>query len=103
MTKPVTSRLRVRVQPKASRSEIAGWHGDAPRVRTTAPSVEGKADLAVVGMLARALNIPRTDVTILRGHGARDKIMEIIGIDEPELLRCLEKLLKPSAPAATHR
>ena len=103
MTKPVTSRLRVRVQPNASRSEIAGWHGDALKVRTTAPPVEGKANLAAAEILAHALDIPRTDVTILRGHGARDKVMEIVGIEEPELLRRLEKLLNPNARATTPR
>ncbi len=101
MTTPVTSRLRVRVQPKATRSEIAGWYGDALKVRTTAPAVAGKANRAVAEMLARVLGIPRTTVSIARGHGSRDKLMEIVGIDEPELMRRLEDLVRPDKSAAT--
>lgn len=103
MTKPVTSRLRVRVQPNASRADIAGWYGGALRVRTTAPPVEGKANLAAAAIVARALHIPRTDVTVVRGHGNRDKVMEIIGIDEPEVLRRLGALMKSDAPGTTSR
>ena len=103
MTKPVTSRLRVRVQPNATQAGIAGWHAAALRVRTTAPPVEGKANLAAAEILAGALNIPRTDVTVVRGYSARDKVMEIVGIEEPELLCRLEKLLNPSALATTPR
>ncbi len=85
------------------RAGIAGWCGAALRVRTTAPPVEGKANLATAEILAGALNIPRTDVTVVRGYRARDKVMEIIGIDEPELLRRLEKLMKSDAQGTTPR
>lgn len=103
MTKPAISRLRVRAQPHASQSEIAGWHGGALRVRTTAPPVAGKANRAVAEMLAHALNIPRAYVSVARGHGSRDKVMEIVGIDEPELRRRLERLMAPDTLAATTR
>ncbi|MDE2785650.1 MAG: DUF167 domain-containing protein [Chloroflexota bacterium] len=103
MTKPVTSRLRVRVQPNSTRSEIAGWYGGALRVRTTAPPVAGRANRAVAEVLAHALDVPRTDVSVARGHGSRDKVMEIVGIDEPELRRRLERLVAPDTPAATTR
>ena len=103
MTKPLTSRLRVRVQPNASQSEIAGWHGGALRVRTAAPPVAGKANRAVAETLAHALDVPPTHVSVARGHGSRDKVMEIVGIDEPELRRRLERLVAPDKPAATTR
>ncbi len=93
MTQPVTSRLRVRVQPNATRSEIAGWYGDALRVRTTAPPVAGKANQAVTEMLAHALGVPSRQVNVARGHGSRDKVVEIVGIDEPELLRRVDGLI----------
>lgn len=103
MTKPVTSRLRVRVQPNAKRTEISGWYAGALRVRTTAPPVAGRANRAVAETLAHALDIPRIDVSVWRGHGSRDKVMEIVGIDEPELRRRLEQLVGPDTPAATTR
>lgn len=102
MTQPVTSHLRVRVQPNATRSEIAGWYGVALRVRTTAPPVAGKANQAVSEMLARALGVPQRDVNVARGHGSRDKVVEIVGIEEPELLRRLDGLIAARAPAAPH-
>lgn len=103
MIRPVTARLQVKVQPNATRSEIAGWYGEALRVRTAAPPVAGKADRAVAEMLARALNIPRTAVTLTRGHGFRDKVLEIVGIDEPELRRRLERLTTSDKPGASTR
>ncbi|CAI8018331.1 UPF0235 protein PTH_1821 [Geodia barretti] len=103
MTKPVTSRLPVRVQPNASRTEICGWYGDALRVRTTAPPARGKANRAVAEVLAHALDIPPSNVSVARGHGSRDKVMEIIGIAEPELLRRLDGLLRPGDAATTAR
>ena len=103
MTKPVTSRLQVRVQPNASRSEIAGWYGGVLRVRTTAPPLAGKANRAVIETLAHTLNIPRADVSVARGHGSRDKVMEIVGIDEPELRRRLDRVITPNTLAATTR
>ncbi len=91
MISPVTARLRVRVQPNAARAEISGWHDGALRVRTTASPVRGKANRAVAEMLARAIGIPRIGVSVVRGHGVREKMMEIVGIDELEMLRRLDE------------
>ena len=103
MIQPVTARLRVKVQPNAARTEIAGWYDGALRVRTTAPPVRGKANRAVAEMLAHALGIPRTDVSVARGHGIRDKVMEIVGIDEPELRRRLSEPTTPGTRTTTTR
>ena len=103
MTKPATCHLRVRVQPNATRTEIVGWRGGALGVRTTAPPVSGKANRVAVEVLAHALGIPRTSVSVIRGHGSRDKVMEIVGIDEPELHRRLKIPVAPDTPAATAR
>ena len=103
MIRPVTARLQVKVQPNATRSEIAGWYGEALKVRTAAPPVSGKANRAVVEILARALNIPRAAVSLTRGHGSRDKVLEIVGIDEPELRRRLERLATLDKPGSSTR
>ena len=100
MTGQVTSRLRVRVQPNAARSEMTGWHGDALRIRTTASPVRGQANRAVTEMLARVLDLPRTDVMVVQGRGSRDKVVEIVSLDRPELLRRLDKMLKPGTAAS---
>jgi uncharacterized protein len=71
--------LTIRAQPNASRSEVAGQHGDALRVRLAAPANDGKANAELVRFIAEALNVARRAVTITRGHKSRDKVVEVIG------------------------
>ena len=66
---------------------MVGRHGDAWKVRVNAPAEDGKANDAVVRLLADALDLPRHDVSIVSGHAARDKVVALEGIaaDEAEL------------------
>lgn len=73
-------RLRVRVQPRASRSEIAGPLGDELKVRLAAPPVDGAANEALIRLLADALHVPRAAVTIVGGLSSRSKIVRVAGI-----------------------
>jgi len=73
-------RLSVRVQPRAARSEIAGVHDDALKVRLTSPPVEGAANDALVKFLAETFAVARRAVRILAGEHSRSKIVEIEGI-----------------------
>lgn len=75
-------RFSVRVQPRASRSEIAGVYGDALKVRLSAPPVDGAANVALIEFLARVFAVGRRDVRILAGETSRSKIVEIEGITE---------------------
>ena len=75
-------RLTVRVQPRASRDEVAGTWGDGVRIRLTAPPVDGAANDALVKFLARALDIPRNAITIVAGASSRSKIVELTGVTE---------------------
>jgi len=72
--------VTVRVQARASRDEILGWDASAVRVRVTAPPVGGAANAAVQGLLADALDCPRSAVRIIRGHAARTKLVGIRGV-----------------------
>jgi len=72
-------RLRVHVQPRASRSEIAGMHGDANKVRLTAPPVDDAANEELVILLARALGLQRGAVRIIAGFRGRSKVVEVVG------------------------
>lgn len=76
------ARFAVRVQPRASRSEIAGVHGDALKVRVMAPPVDGAANAAVIAVLSEAFAVPRTSVRILAGENSRSKIVEVDGVSE---------------------
>ena len=64
---------------------MVGRHGAAWKVRVAAPPEGGRANEAVVRLLADALGLPRRDVAIVAGHGARDKVVTLIGIDAEEL------------------
>ena len=77
--------LKLRVSPNAARSEVVGWRGDALRVRVNAPPANGEANSAVVDTLARYLGVRPRDVVIVRGHGSRDKVARVQGIDASAL------------------
>jgi uncharacterized protein (TIGR00251 family) len=74
-------RFAVHVQPRASRSAIGRVHGDALRVRLTAPPVEGAANAALVALLADALRVPKRSVRIVAGETSRAKTVEVDGIN----------------------
>ncbi len=71
--------LRVRVQPRASKDEVAGWDGATLRVRVTAAPVDGEANQALLSLLARVFRLPRSAVTLVRGSHARDKLVSVQG------------------------
>ena len=85
----MTARLRVHVQPRAKRSEVAGRHGDAVKVRLAAPPVDGAANEALVRFLAEALDLPRRAVRIVSGLSARQKVVEVDGLSAADLERRL--------------
>ena len=72
--------FHVRVVPRARRDEVVGAHGDALKIRLTAPPVEGKANLALQKFLARRLGVSRSDVEILSGHASRQKRVRVSGV-----------------------
>ena len=74
------TRLRLRVSPGAARAAIVGRHGDAWKVRVTQAPENGRANDAVVRLLAETLDVPRNAVTLVSGHAGREKIVELDGI-----------------------
>jgi uncharacterized protein len=73
--------VKVRVIPRAKRSEIAGLRGEAWLVRLQAPPVEGAANDELIGVLAKTLGVPRRDVTIVSGEHSREKRVRVAGLD----------------------
>ena len=69
--------LKVRVQPKASKNLVESYVGDTFRLRVTAPPENGKANAAVIALLAAALDINRSRLTIIKGTRSRDKIVGV--------------------------
>ncbi len=85
----VSTRLRLRVSPGARSAEVVGRHGEAWKVRVAAPAEAGRANEAVVRLLADTLSLPRDAVTLVSGHGARDKIVQLAGLDSTQVERRL--------------
>jgi uncharacterized protein (TIGR00251 family) len=83
------TRLRLRVAPDSRRPGIGGRHGDGWKVRVSQPPEEGRANEAVLALLAQALELPRSAVTLVSGHTGRDKIVVLDGIDPAEADRRL--------------
>jgi uncharacterized protein len=77
-------RIRLRVQPRATRTEVVGVHGDALRVRLTAPPVDGAANEALVRFLAERLGVARSMVRLVAGETARTKVVSVEGLSAPE-------------------
>jgi hypothetical protein len=77
--------LSVHVQPRASRNAIAGWVGEALKIQLTAPPVEGAANAACLAFLADLLDLPQSQLEILRGDRSRHKIIRITGLMQEEV------------------
>ena len=82
------------LQPRASRNEIAGLHGDCLKIRVTSAPVEGKANQACIDCIARALGLKRGEIEIIAGHTARRKRLHVSGITPEEFKRRLDHLIE---------
>ena len=69
--------VAIHAQPGAKRTEVAGVHGEALRIRIAAPPVEGRANEALVEFLARLFEVARRDVVLVAGETSRQKRFEI--------------------------
>jgi uncharacterized protein len=77
--------LSLRVQPRASRDELVGWQDAILRLRVSAPPVAGAANTAVVRLLAKALGIAPSAISVVKGLQGRTKIVEIAGLSPAEI------------------
>lgn len=79
--------LTVRIVPRASKTEVAGMHGDALKIRVKAPPVDGKANLALREFIADTLDVPLGAVAIVSGETGRQKILRVTGASPESLNR----------------
>lgn len=83
--------LELKAIPNAPRDEVAGWLGDALKVRVRAPALESRANEALCAFLAARLGVARRAVTLVRGDKSRRKAVRIDGLD----LAAVKALLQP--------
>ncbi len=84
-----TTRLRIRVSPGARTTELVGRHGDGWKVRVAAPPERGRANEALLDLLAERLHVAPAELTVVAGRSGRDKIVELRGLEPGEADRRL--------------
>jgi uncharacterized protein (TIGR00251 family) len=82
-------RIRIRAQPRASRTEIVGEHGGALKVRVAAPPVDGAANDELVRHIAKRVGVAPSRVRVLSGDTGRSKVVEIEGVDATAVRKAL--------------
>ena len=92
------TRLRLRVSPGATRAGVVGRHGEGWKIRVAARPEGGHANDDVVRLLADTLSVSRDAVTLVSGHGGRDKIVELTGIDSDPVERRLTAAARKEQP-----
>ena len=88
---PNLLKLKLKVVPGASRTEIVGWLGDRLKVRVTAAPEKGKANAAVEAAIATALGIPVDSVRIVAGKVSAQKTVEISGVTSEQVQQSIGK------------
>jgi uncharacterized protein (TIGR00251 family) len=91
--------VRVHLQPGAGRSALVGRHGDALKLRVAAPPVDGRANAAVVSLLAELLDLAPATISVVAGERSRVKRCKLAGVDLDEVRGRLERAVDDaSAP-----
>ena len=85
--------LQIKVIPGASRDRIAGKLGDAIKIQVSAAPERGKANDAVIKLIADALGLRRNDISIVRGQAQARKTLEIQGLSQDQLDRRISEML----------
>jgi uncharacterized protein (TIGR00251 family) len=83
----------VRVQPRASKSEVAGELDGALKVRLAAPPVDGEANEELIRFLARLFDTPRRQIAIISGQTSKNKLVRISGISVEEVEKAFSAAL----------
>ncbi|MEZ4282168.1 MAG: DUF167 family protein [Myxococcota bacterium] len=91
----MTLRIALKVVPGSTREGIAGWLGDALKVRVRAPAEAGRANAAVVRVVAAALGLAPGAVRIVAGGASPKKMLEIEGLDLAALRARIDAILAP--------
>jgi uncharacterized protein (TIGR00251 family) len=76
------ARIHVKVVPSSSRDAVMGWLGESLKVKVMAPPEKGRANLAVVALLAKHLGIEPQAIEVVSGHSSPAKVLSISGLDD---------------------
>jgi len=85
------SRINIYVQPRASKTMVAGMHDGCVKVRLAAPPVDGAANAALIEFVAERLGLAKSRVRIVSGQASRRKIVEVDGVSAEQLAEALSE------------
>jgi uncharacterized protein len=83
----IYTEIDARIIPKSSRNEIIISEGDPVKIKVTSPPVDGKANKAVINLLAKQLKVSKKDIQIVSGEKSRNKKIRVYGISISEFLK----------------
>ena len=92
-------RLSLKVVPGSSRDQVVGWLGEALNVKVRAPPEKGRANGAVVALLADRLGIDPSSIAVVSGHGSPAKVVEIAGMAD----EAIRQVFSPRKPRGNGR
>jgi uncharacterized protein (TIGR00251 family) len=81
--------LRLHIQPRASRTAFAGYHGERLKLSVTSPPVDGKANAEVIRFVAKVFDLKRHQVELVRGEKSRQKDVLLSGCHCPSLSKLI--------------
>ena len=84
-------RIAVRVQPRAGRNVVELTEDGSLRVRVTAVPEDGKANAALIALLSKSLRLPKSSISVVRDHRARDKVLDVDGLTAEEVAERLRE------------
>ncbi len=84
-----TTKISLRLNPGAARSEVVGFADGILQVRVAAPPVKGQANKELIAVLSQALAVGKGALTIVRGHTSRNKVVAIAGLSREDIIKRL--------------
>ena len=81
--------ISVRVHPNARKSELVGFSDSVWQVKVSAPPVKGKANAALIALLSEVLGVGKRQLSIVKGHTSRNKVIAVDGLGEAEVTKRL--------------
>jgi uncharacterized protein (TIGR00251 family) len=86
-------KLRVKIVPSSSRDSIVGWLGESLKIKVKAPPEQGKANAAVIELLASILEIEQKRIAVVNGHLSPVKVLMIEGFEDAEIVALLQGVI----------
>lgn len=85
--------MSLKVVPGSSSDSIVGWLGESLKVKVKAPPEKGKANAAVINLIAAQLGLDKKSISIFSGESSSSKIIEIEGLNDAQILEAIRNYL----------